>query len=104
MALHRLCIGEISPEAVREALNHPEKEADFGVAQTDWLMLWGVHWEHLPLDSTAVNIQCFSAPPVGPTVERTMRKRWREAARHEMKSLLHNEWARLCELPIVKHR
>lgn len=104
MALHRMCIGEISPEAVREALNHPEKEADFGVAPPDWLVLWGVHWEHLPLDSTAVDIQCFSAPPVGPAVERTMRKRWREAAKHEMKSLLHKEWARLGELPIVKHR
>ena len=104
MALHRMSIGEIEPAAVRTALEHPEIEADFGVAPPDWLMLWGVHWEQIPLDDAPVDIQCFSAPPTGPGVERTMRKRWREAARYEMKSLLHNEWARLGEFPIVKHR
>ena len=104
MALHRMSIGEVTQEEVHAALNHPEREAEFGVAPPDWLMLWGVHWEALPLDSSEVGIECFSAPPQGPAVERTMRKRWREAARHEIKSLLHNEWARLGELPIVKHR
>tara|TARA_B100001758_G_scaffold179698_1_gene156430 strand:- start:1317 stop:2231 length:915 start_codon:yes stop_codon:yes gene_type:complete len=104
MALHRMSIGEIEPKAVESAIEHPEIEADFGVAPPDWLILWGVHWEDIPLDNTPVDIQCFSAPPTGVGVERTMRKRWREAARYEMKSLLHNEWARLGELPIVKHR
>jgi tRNA pseudouridine38-40 synthase len=104
MALHRLCLGEITPGEVLFALNHPEVEADFGVAPPDWLILWGVHWEQIPLDMKQIDIQGFSAPPIGPAVERTMRKRWREAARYEIKSLLHNEWARLGELPIVKHR
>jgi tRNA pseudouridine38-40 synthase len=104
MALHRLCLGEITPGEVLFALNHPEVEADFGVAPPDWLILWGVHWEQMPLDMKQIDIQGFSASPIGPAVERTMRKRWREAARYEIKSLLHNEWARLGELPIVKHR
>lgn len=104
MALHRMSIGEIEPNVVKSALEHPEIEADFGVAPPDWLVLWGVHWEHIPLDDTPVEIQCFSPPPTGAGVERTMRKRWREAARYEMKSLLQNEWARLGELPMVKHR
>ena len=72
--------------------------------RVDWLILWGVHWPSMPLDTETVEIQCFSKPPEGPAVERTMRKRWREAARHEQKSILHNEWARLGELPIVRHR
>ena len=50
MALHRMSIGEIEPAAVRTALQHPEIEADFGVAPPDWLILWGVHWEQIPLD------------------------------------------------------
>lgn len=104
MALHRMSIGELRPEEVRAALQTPEIEVDFGVAPPDWLMLWGVHWASLPLDRKEIEIQCFSAPPKGPGVERTMRKRWREAARHEIKSLLHTEWARLGELPIVRHR
>jgi len=33
-----------------------------------------------------------------------MRKRWRLAAEHEMKSLLYNEWAAIGELPITHHR
>ena len=104
MALHRMCIGEIDPAEVKAALEDADTPADFGVAPPDWLILWGVHWDELPLDAAPINVQCFSAPPAGPAVERTMRKRWREAARHEQKSLLLNEWARLGELPIVRHR
>ncbi|MFL2949479.1 MAG: tRNA pseudouridine synthase A [Candidatus Poseidoniaceae archaeon] len=104
MAIHRMCIGEVSEEEVRQALKNPEVEADFGVAPPDWLILWGVHWDELPLDDTQVDVFCFSAPPTGAAVERTMRKRWRQAARYEQKSLLQNEWARLGELPIVRHR
>ncbi len=104
MAIHRMCIGEVSPEEVQRAIDSPETEVDFGVAPADWLILWGVHWPSMPLDTETVEIQCFSKPPEGPAVERTMRKRWREAARHEQKSILHNEWARLGELPIVRHR
>ena len=104
MAIHRMCIGEVSPEEVQRAIDAPEIEVDFGVAPADWLILWGVHWPSMPLDTETGEIQCFSKPPEGPAVERTMRKRWREAARHEQKSILHNEWARLGELPIVRHR
>ena len=49
-------------------------------------------------------VASLTAPPTGPAVERTMRKRWREGARHEIKNLLYQEWAEIGELPIVKHR
>jgi tRNA pseudouridine38-40 synthase len=104
MALHRMSIGEISPYDVKQAIENPEMEADFGVAPADWLILWGVDWDEMKLPSSKSEIHCFTAPPSGPAVERTMRKRWRDGARHEMKSLLYHEWAELGELPIVKHK
>jgi tRNA pseudouridine38-40 synthase len=103
MAIHRMCIGEISPDEVKLAIEHPEKEADFGVAPADWLILWGVDWDEMELPESQNQIRCFTEPPTGPAVERTMRKRWRDGARHEMKSLLYHEWAVLGELPIVRH-
>ena len=103
MAIHRMCIGEISPYAVKQAIEHPDTEADFGVAPADWLILWGVDWNGMELPLSQKEIRCFTEPPTGPAVERTMRKRWREGARHEMKSLLYHEWAELGELPIVRH-
>jgi len=104
MALHRMSIGEISPYDVKQAIENPEMEADFGVAPADWLILWGVDWDEMKLPSSKSEIHCFTAPPSGPAVEQTMRKRWRDGARHEMKSLLYHEWAELGELPIVKHK
>ena len=104
MALHRMCIGELDPKDVLSAKLNPELEYDFGVAPADWLVLWGVDWDELPLPASDSEIECFSAPPQGPAVERTMRKRWREGASHEIKSLLYNEWAELGELPQVRHQ
>ena len=105
MALHRLSIGEITPEEVKRALDYPEIECDFGVAPPDWLILWGVDWDLMPLpNSSDEQSRILTPPPTGPAVERTMRKRWRQGARHELKNLLYQEWAELGELPVVKHR
>tara|TARA_B100000459_G_scaffold140881_1_gene100252 strand:- start:744 stop:1664 length:921 start_codon:yes stop_codon:yes gene_type:complete len=104
MALHRMSIGELTPDEVQRALDHPEEEYDFGVAPPDWLILWGVDWDLMPLPVNEEERTGLSAPPSGPAVERTMRKRWREGARHELKNLLYQEWAELGELPVVRHR
>ncbi|MBT61323.1 MAG: hypothetical protein CMA63_07225 [Euryarchaeota archaeon] len=104
MALHRMSIGELTVEQVRAAKEHPETPADFGVAPADWLILWGVDWDEMHIPASNHSIEHLSSPPTGPAVERTMRKRWREAARMEMKSLLYSEWAAIGELPIVQHR
>ena len=103
MAIHRMCIGDLEPDEVLQAIQQPEIEADFGVAPPDWLILWGVDWDELPLPVTVSEVTSLTAPPSGPAVERTMRKRWREGARHELKNLLYQEWAEIGELPIVKH-
>ncbi len=104
MALHKMCIGELEPKDVLSAKLNPQVEYDFGVAPSDWLILWGVDWDEIPLPESLTEIRCFSAPPQGAAVERTMRKRWREGARHEMKSLLYSQWAELGKLPRVRHR
>jgi len=103
MALHRMCIGDLEPRDVLDAIENPGIEADFGVAPPDWLILWGVDWDEMQLPVSKQEITPLTAPPLGPTVERTMRKRWREGARHELKNLLYQEWADIGELPIVKH-
>ncbi len=104
MALHRMSIGEITAEQVQHAIDHPEIEYDFGVAPPDWLILWGVDWDLMPLPTNEKETGGLTAPPTGQAVERTMRKRWRQGARHELKNLLYQEWAELGELPVVKHR
>ena len=103
MALHRMCIGDLEPTEILQAIRHPEIEVDFGVAPPDWLILWGVDWNEFPLPMAKQGDTPLTAPPMGPAVERTMRKRWREGARHELKNLLYQEWAGIGELPIVKH-
>lgn len=103
MALHRMCIGDLEPNEILQAIRHPEIEVDFGVAPPDWLILWGVDWNEFPLPMAKQGDTPLTAPPMGPAVERTMRKRWREGARHELKNLLYQEWAGIGELPIVKH-
>jgi tRNA pseudouridine38-40 synthase len=103
MALHRMCIGDLEPSQIIQAIQHPEIEVDFGVAPPDWLILWGVDWNELPLPATKQGNTSLTPPPMGPAAERTMRKRWREGARHELKNLLYQEWADIGELPIVKH-
>jgi hypothetical protein len=98
-----MCIGDLEPTEILQAIRHPEIEVDFGVAPPDWLILWGVDWNEFPLPMAKQGDTPLTAPPMGPAVERTMRKRWREGARHELKNLLYQEWAGIGELPIVKH-
>ena len=102
-ALFRLAVGELDENEIREAIEQPMVPVDFGVAPPEWLVLWGVAWERapLPLESHST---VFSAPPTGRTAERTRIGRWRQAAQHELKSMLYNEWAEIGTLPVVYHR
>ena len=104
MAIHQLALGEITPEQVRSAIEHPEISVDFGVAPPDWLILWGVEWEDSPIPDSFSECNHFSSPPPPSRVaERTMRKRWRQAAKTEMKTLLHLEWMEIGRLPLAFH-
>ena len=102
-ALFRLAVGEIGEDDVRQAIELPMVPVDFGVAPPEWLVLWGVAWEHAPLPEESHGTH-FSAPPIGRTAERTRNGRWRQAAQHELKSMLYNEWAEIGTLPVVYHR
>ncbi len=104
MAIHLLALGEITPSDVQKAIEHPEIEVDFGVAPPEWLILWGVEWNDAPIPKADESNCRFSAPPLpSREVERTMRKRWRQGARMEMKTLLHFEWMQLGQLPVAYH-
>ena len=101
-AIFKMSIGDLTIEQVKQAIEKPEIAVDFGVAPPEWLILWGVSWQQLPLPDATTEPH-FTAVPEGRVAERTMRKRWRLAAEHEMKSLLYNEWAAIGELPITHH-
>jgi len=101
-AIFKMSIGDLTIEQVKQAIEKPEIAVDFGVAPPEWLILWGVSWQQLPLPES-VSEPHFTPVPEGRVAERTMRKRWRLAAEHEMKSLLYNEWAAIGELPITHH-
>ncbi|MBR69149.1 MAG: hypothetical protein CMA86_06540 [Euryarchaeota archaeon] len=101
-ALFRLAVGEITVGEVNEAISNPMNEADFGVAPPEWLVLWGVAWEHAPIPESTHTTR-LSAPPTGRTAERTRKGRWQQAAQHEMKTMLYNEWADIGVLPIAYH-
>jgi tRNA pseudouridine38-40 synthase len=101
-AIFKMSIGDLTMQQVKQAIEKPEIEVDFGVAPPEWLILWGVSWQQLPLPDAATEPH-FTPVPEGRVAERTMRKRWRLAAEHEMKSLLYNEWAAIGELPITHH-
>jgi len=102
-ALFRLAVGELDENEIREAIEQPMVPVDFGVAPPEWLVLWGVAWERAPLPEES-HSTVFSAPPTGRTAERTRNGRWRQAAQHELKSMLYNEWAEIGTLPVVYHR
>lgn len=102
-ALFRLAVGELDENEIREAIEQPMVPVDFGVAPPEWLVLWGVAWERAPLPEEN-HSTVFSAPPTGRTAERTRNGRWRQAAQHELKSMLYNEWAEIGTLPVVYHR
>ena len=102
-AIFKMSIGDLTVEQVKQAIEKPELTVDFGVAPPEWLILWGVSWQQLPLPDSTTEPH-FTSVPEGRVAERTMRKRWRLAAEHEMKSLLYNEWAAIGELPITHHR
>ena len=102
-AIFKMSIGDLTIEQVKQAIENPELSVDFGVAPPEWLILWGVNWQQLPLPESNTE-PYFTSVPEGRVAERTMRKRWRLAAEHEMKSLLYNEWAAIGELPITHHR
>ena len=102
-ALFRLAVGELEENDIQQAIEHPMVPVDFGVAPPEWLVLWGVAWQRAPLPEGS-HSTAFSAPPTGRTAERTRMGRWRQAAQHELKSMLYNEWAEIGTLPVVYHR
>ena len=102
-ALFRLAVGELDENEIREAIEQPMVPVDFGVAPPEWLVLWGVAWKRAPLPDES-HTTVFSAPPTGRTAERTRNGRWRQAAQHELKSMLYNEWAEIGTLPVAYHR
>ena len=102
-ALFRLAVGELEENDIQQAIEHPMVPVDFGVAPPEWLVLWGVAWQRAPLPEGS-HSTTFSAPPTGRTAERTRIGRWRQAAQHELKSMLYNEWAEIGTLPVVYHR
>ena len=105
MALHLLSLGEITTDDVQRAIDEPEIEVDFGVAPPDWLILWGVEWKDSPIPVSDESTCNFSPAPVpSREAERTMRKRWRQAARMEMKRMLFLEWMHLGQLPVAFHK
>ena len=101
-ALFRLSIGELTQNQIIEAIEEPLKPVDFGVSPPEWLVLWGVSWEEFPLPEST-HITSLSPPPTGRTAERTRRSRWQQAAQHEMKTMLYNEWATIGMLPLSYH-
>jgi hypothetical protein len=103
MALLKLSTGELTMDDIKSAISKPEISVDFGVAPPDWLVLWGVSWEKFPIPSEENTDFTFTAVPNELTLERTMRSRWENGARLEMKSMLYHEWAYLGRLPIVRH-
>jgi tRNA pseudouridine38-40 synthase len=102
-ALFRLAVGELQADEVKAAVEQPDQAVDFGVAPPEWLVLWGVAWENAPIPPSS-HATSFSPPPVGRTAERTRKGRWQRAAQHELKSMLHNEWATIGVLPVAHHR
>lgn len=101
-ALFRLSVGEVSEADVQAAIDDPLSPADFGVAPPEWLVLWGVSWEHARLPESTQVIS-FVPPPTGRTAERTRKGRWQQAAQHELKTMLYNEWADIGVLPVSYH-
>lgn len=100
MALHGLEVGRLSVSEVRDALERPERPADFGVAPPEWLVLWDVVWSELDHDHGQDEERVWVAPPLHAAGgERTMRRRWSAGARAEVEAMLQHEWAILGRLP-----
>lgn len=101
-ALFRIAVGELTPNDIRQAIDNPMTPVDFGVAPPEWLILWGVAWEDHPIPISD-HAHSFTPPPTGRTAERTRKGRWQQAAQHELKTMLYNEWATIGTLPVVEH-
>jgi tRNA pseudouridine38-40 synthase len=101
-ALFRLAVGELTVQEVRSAIDDPNTPVDFGVAPPEWLVLWGVAWEGMPVPDSSHRV-VLTPPPTGRSAERTRKGRWQQAAQHELKTMLYNEWATLGMLPDVRH-
>ena len=81
-----------------------------------WLMVFWVNVERCIVVSkhvtefvsheaaNVIGIGAFTPPPTGRTAERTRKGRWQQAAQHEIKAMLYNEWAEIGTLPVVYHR
>jgi len=101
-ALFKLSTGELDAGQIQSAIEQPLIPVDFGVAPSQWLILWGVEWEDFPLPQST-HATVFSPPPQGRSAERTKMGRWQQAAQHEMKTMLYNEWAEIGTLEDAYH-
>lgn len=101
-ALFQLSTGELDAGQIQSAIEQPLIPVDFGVAPSQWLILWGVEWEDFPLPQST-HATVFSPPPQGRSAERTKMGRWQQAAQHEMKTMLYNEWAEIGTLEDAYH-
>lgn len=101
-ALFQLATGELTAGEIQAAIDEPLTPVDFGVAPSQWLILWGVEWTEFPLPEST-HSTLFSPPPQGRSAERTKMGRWQEAAQHEMKTMLYNEWAEIGTLDDAYH-
>ncbi|MGB0611648.1 MAG: hypothetical protein ACPGMW_03390 [Poseidonia sp.] len=101
-ALFQLSTGELTAGQIQSAIENPHTPVDFGVAPSQWLVLWGVEWADFPLPEST-HSTLFSPPPQGRSAERTKMGRWQQAAQHEMKTMLYNEWAEIGTLDDAYH-
>ena len=101
-ALFQLSTGELDAGQIQSAIEQPLIPVDFGVAPSQWLILWGVEWEDFPLPQST-HATVFSPPPQGRSAERTKMGRWQQAAQHEVKTMLYNEWAEIGTLEDAYH-
>lgn len=101
-ALFQLATGELTADQIQSAIDEPLTPVDFGVAPSQWLILWGVEWTEFPLPRSTHSTM-FSAPPQGRSAERTKMGRWQRAAQNEMKTMLYNEWAEIGTLDDAYH-
>jgi len=103
MALHRLTIGELTQQEIKDAIKYPETSVDFGVAPPEWLVLWDVVWPNFNHDESTDSKFTFTELPQSDYIERTMISRWEKGASLEMESMLYHEWSKIGKLPYIPH-
>ena len=84
-AIRSVVSGIIQIEDVRDALENPNIEVDFGMAPAEWLVLWEISHPLVNLDA---DNSMFDPPPV----QRFASERMIVAAEREADTLRHRAW------------